>query len=208
MYLLSVVVSCGVDFLGRENTSYPKIPLFYPIRVIRINVNVATIVIFVITAIIAIIANIGIIVITGISDITSICRKLALFYLNRTGQPPPAGLSDVAVNTGLNHRKPGGDYRSPHKPQTFPILTWSKPHDYPPPQTPHLNIGRNCVASAQNRAHSRRRPLHIWLSVIFEFTPIFCPQKTPQKSKIRGIPAEVGLCGFADVYFRDTRECT
>ena len=95
-------------FSVEKTPGFRKIYLSYLIANIVINVKTANIVINVIIAIIVKTANI---VITGRTAIS------------RTGLIPPDLLSVVAVISWLIHRKPGGDYQTPHKPQTFPILT-------------------------------------------------------------------------------------
>ena len=64
--------SCGVDFLGRENTRIEKTPLNCLIAIFLIIVKTAIIVITAITAIIVGIANIVITVITAITRISQL----------------------------------------------------------------------------------------------------------------------------------------
>ena len=155
-------------FLVASIFSFEKTPCFrkiYPsyliaiIAIIDIIVGTANIVIIVITAIIVKTANIVITAITAISLITAIAatsRKLALSSPGRTGLIPPAGLSDVAGNTGLKHRKPGGDYQTPHKPQGFPILTLCDPRgirrDSAQPAAARLHFQRHIIRRSRRRS--------------------------------------------------------
>ena len=120
-------------FSGEKTPCFRKI---YPnclIANIRIIVKTANIVIIVIIANIVITANIGItgiIAITRITGTTAITRKLAPFYPSRTGQLPPASYRSLLGLCGEYDPYSPHDYRSPHKPQTFPILTSPKPRGF------------------------------------------------------------------------------